>query len=143
MNLKHIIMDFIYSLVLYELKNINSGVVNGSITYNTSLYLDIISLTKDCTISGLSELLNVSKPSVTMKINEMEEKGLVLKKQSEKDKRVFYIDLTEKVKKEYLSSDTATNKVVNKLKKNYSEKDVATFIKMLTSIKQYYKEGSN
>ena len=44
----------------------------------------------------LAELLGVSKPMITAHITSLQEKGYVVKVQSEEDKRVYYIRPTDK-----------------------------------------------
>jgi len=72
-------------------------------------YLEIINSTENCTPKFLAEFFQIRKPTVTSGINFLLENGLVKKIQSGKDKRVFFL--------------TLTNKGENKLKKIQKEKE--------------------
>ena len=61
------------------------------------LYLNIISAPPGkYTASNIADMLHISKPSVTQKINELEKEGYILKSQSHTDKRAYYLTVTEK-----------------------------------------------
>ena len=47
------------------------------LTYKEMMYLYLIDLTEDCTVSKLADMINVSLPAVTKRINSLEERGLV------------------------------------------------------------------
>jgi len=68
------------------------------ITYGQFHFIDAISEDDSPTISSLADKMNLSKPTVTVAIQKMEKSSLVFKKQSDSDKRVSYIFLTDKGK---------------------------------------------
>ena len=67
----------------------------SNLSINHVDYLYVIKENGNPTLSEIAEELNFSKPSVTIMINKLIQLGLVKKAQSEDDKRVFYIELTD------------------------------------------------
>lgn len=63
------------------------------LTYKEMMYLYLIDLTEDCTVSKLADMINVSLPAVTKRINSLEERGLVQRTRSEGDGRVKTVTL--------------------------------------------------
>ena len=67
---------------------------NCDLSYNDTLYLNIIEgHPNEYTASQIADMLKVTRPSVTQKINELVRKGYVIRTQSEKDKRVYYLSI--------------------------------------------------
>lgn len=58
-------------------------------------YISVINQNQDLTFTGLAQALNLSKPAVTSIVNKLIEQDYVYKKQSDCDRRVFHIYLTE------------------------------------------------
>lgn len=71
----------------------------SKISINHYYYLQAIYDTINPTFSDLANQLNVSKPAVTIMVNKLIKQGYAYKTQSEEDRRVFYLYLTEKGKK--------------------------------------------
>lgn len=57
-------------------------------------YLDVIKRKGKPTLGEIAEELNFTKPSVTIMINKLIKQDFVRKVQSEDDKRVYYVELT-------------------------------------------------
>ena len=71
MELQKALDTFYYSTALCDLRLMNKQFVDKNITYNSLLYLELIfSMEGKCTASKIAELLYISKPAVTLKINE-------------------------------------------------------------------------
>ncbi|MGL5972851.1 MAG: MarR family transcriptional regulator [Oscillospiraceae bacterium] len=144
MNLEKSINKLLYSTTINELSLMTNKFLSEDITYNSILYLDIIGLTENCTVTKLSEMLKISKPAVTAKVNELIKKGFVLKKQSTEDKRVYYLMLTNQNKKIHQKYDKATSKTIEFVKNKYSKSEITTFCEVLESFNNFYfKEINN
>jgi DNA-binding MarR family transcriptional regulator len=65
------------------------------LTVSQFQYIEAIAALGQPTITDIAARLGFSKPSVTAGIQKLVEMGFVTKAQSETDKRVFYIALTE------------------------------------------------
>ena len=105
---------FYYDMSLRELRNLNDSSY-GKVSYNTTLYLNIISANKDCTASFIAQQIGVSKAAVTIRISELIEKGLVVKKQSPTDKRVNFLYIIQELKAEYDEYDKKLKELSEKI----------------------------
>lgn len=77
MELRKALDTFYYSTALCDLRLMNKQFVDENITYNSLLYIKLIyTMNGTCTASKLAELLHVSKPGVTLKLNELLRQGL-------------------------------------------------------------------
>lgn len=128
---------FYYKMSLYELKIMNGGDYYNKLSYNTILYLNVIALTENCTVSKLAEALNITKSAVTLKVNEMIKQNLIVKEQSQEDKRVFYIRLSPEMKKVISIYNQIFQKIEKKVMEKYSQEELNTFIKILNNISSY------
>lgn len=141
MILKDSINHFFYSLTVNELQLMNEKFKTLNITYNSLLYLDIISYTPKCTVTYLAQALCISKSAVTLKINEMVKLGLIEKRQSEIDKRVFYLELSKDVEEIYLQYDKALLSAIEHVNQKYSEEEKDIFSRILNDIAKSYVGG--
>lgn len=73
-------------------------------TNNDYYYLCVIEALGEPNFSAIAEALNLTKPGVTAIVRKLCNMGLVTKKQSEEDKRVYFVSLTQKGK-EILNGD--------------------------------------
>lgn len=132
---------FYYDVSLDELKRMNADATYQNITYNSLLYLDLIAYKKRCTPSELAAMLNVSKSAVTIKINELIKQNLVVKTQSEEDKRVFYLTIGPRVAELYDEYDSSLLKAVKILEMTYSKTEISNFCEMLEIIRKNFMRG--
>lgn len=136
------INKFYYSMTINELQMMNEKFQN--ITYNSLLYVDIISYTENCTTTFLAHALHISKSAVTIKINEMVKQGLIERHQSMDDKRVYYLRLNDDIAKVYREYDKALYKATEAAHKNYTQQEIDSFIRILSDIRSVYiKEIQN
>jgi DNA-binding MarR family transcriptional regulator len=137
MNFVEVMNYFYYRSSLNELRWMNQESFSYGLSYHSLLCLNIIASTPDCTVSRLAELLGITTPGITDKVNGLVQRGLVEKIQSEEDRRVFWLRLRSDVKAMYESWDRFSGKLEAWLLKEYSEKDIALFSKMLRDIADY------
>lgn len=137
MKLVNEINYFYYKMALYELQIMNDKDYYNGLSYNSMLYINVIAQQEDCTVSRLSEALHVTKPAVTLKINELVKAGAVHKVQSEDDKRVFYVRLSEKMEKTLDIYDDIFEKIEQDLRGNYTEEQLRQFNEVLHTISNY------
>lgn len=86
----------------------------NNITNSENHYLGIIFDLKKLTLSKFAEKAKITRSAATQIINKYIDKGYVIKKVSENDKRVCYIELTEQLKRYF-------NESYNKLNSFYNE----------------------
>ncbi len=96
--MEHLLIDFINTLDL-SLKKLQAEVGDGSglskLTIHQFQYIDAIHALGEPTITEIADRLKITKASVTTGINKLINMGYVTKAQSNQDKRVFHVRLTE------------------------------------------------
>lgn len=120
-----------------ELRLLNNGTSDENLTYNDILYLSIIEAhSGEYTASNIADMLYVSRPAVTQKINELEKNGYIYKVQSKTDKRVYklFTDRDGKAKKYYEVTDKTNQDITAKLSDEYSGEQIALFCEMTDKI---------
>lgn len=126
-----------YARTLVELRMMNRVNVNDKITFNDVLYLDLIAFTENCTVSKLAEMLHVSKPSVTIKVNELVEQGYVVKTKSETDGRIHYLSIAPCAREPYCEEDRRFDIMIKRLKENFSKEELDRFSEILNASADY------
>ena len=135
---------FYYSTVLCDLKLMNKQFVDENITYNSLLYLELIfSMEGKCTATKIAELHHVSKPAVTLKINELIRQGLVTKMQDPNDRRKNYLSVNEEAIPKYKVYRRQDDDAIQRITKKYSEDDIQKFCEMLDIISDINFEEIN
>ena len=134
MNIYNAVKEFYYEMTVKELQQLNKRESGKNITYNSIMYLDIISYKEKCTVSSLAQLLNISKSAVTIKVNELISQGLVCKTQSQEDKRVFYLSVSPEIWEEGQKQNNAFAGAIKKLKQDFSMQELETFCKVLDDL---------
>lgn len=128
---------FYYKMALYELQIMNEDDYYNGLSYNSLLYLNVIYQLKDCTISKLAEMLHITKPAVTLKVNELVKQGAVTKTQSEEDRRVYYIRLSSQMDNTFNIYDNIFEKIETRLKTDYTQEQLESFSSILHTISGY------
>lgn len=135
MKLRKSLDTFYYSTALCDLRLMNKQFVDENITYNSLLYLELIfSMDGKCTASKIAELLHVSKPAVTLKINELIRQGLVTKNPDPNDRRKNYLSVNEEAIPKYKVYRRQDDVAIQRITKKYSEDDIQKFCEMLDII---------
>lgn len=130
MDVKSSLNQCYYRMTISDLRMMNdSG--GDNISYNSVLYLDLISYQKNCTISSLAESLHISKPAVTKKINTLVQMGMVTKTRCETDKRIQYLSLGPCAKEMSDLYDNAVARAVCAIEKQYNQEQLASFCAIL------------
>ncbi len=132
-----LIDDLCYTSSLAEIKIENN--LQKDLSHNTSLYRKIICKESGKhTISSISKLLSVKTTAVTQKVNELEVKNYVVRKQSEKDKRISYLHAVEKFCPCQDAFKTRNDFVIKKLQVEYTKEEIELFLKILESTTTHF-----
>lgn len=135
MELRRALDTFYYSTALCDLRLMNKQFVDENITYNSLLYLELIfTMNGKCTASQIAELLYVSKPAVTLKINELIRQGLVTKAVDPNDRRKNFLSVNEEAIPKYKVYRRQDNAAIQQITEKYSEDDIQKFCEMLDII---------
>ena len=137
MNLKKALDSFYYSTALCNLRLMNEKFVDEHITYNSLLYLELIFTMKgECTVSRIADLLNISRPGVTLKVNELIKQGLVTKTPDPDDRRKNYLTVNEEAVPQYKIYRYQDNEAVRRITEKYSSEEIRMFCDMLDMISE-------
>lgn len=128
-------IDFMKAIDIDEFNTIRYSDIGEKLSYINIVHLYIIGHYEKITVSDLAKRLNLSKPAVTQKVNELERLGMITKKQSDIDKRVFYISLSESVKESCSKSKMAT--IMDAVDKNFSKEKKEVFEEILKFMTEY------
>ena len=105
-----------------------------SITMRQFYYLDVIRTLENPTITKITKLLNITKPTATIAINKLVDQGFLKKVQSKSDGRIFFIELTSKGKKINEAHDRSHATIVKRLVAALSGKDTKELTRILNQI---------
>lgn len=94
-------------------------------------YINIIDRLKKTTFTDLSEKLKITKPAVTSFINKLLQQKIVIKTQSDQDKRFFYIELTDKGKQIADIYKKALFTFTSKIKSSMTAKEFKQLINLI------------
>ena len=137
MNLRKALDTFYYSTALCDLRLMNKQFVDENITYNSLLYIELIyTMNGTCTASKLAELLNVSKPGVTLKLNELLKQRLITKTPDPNDKRKNYLTVNEEAIPQYKVFRRQDSEAIKRITDRYTTEEIGKFCEMLDIISE-------
>ena len=137
MQLRKSLDTFYYSTALCDLRLMNRQFVDENITYNSLLYIELIyTMNGTCTASRLAELLNVSKPGVTLKLNELLRQGLITKTPDPNDKRKNYLTVNDEAIPQYKVFRRQDSEAIKRITERYTPEEIGKFCEMLDIISQ-------
>lgn len=103
---------------------------------------DLIKDKKEVTPTLISERINVKRPTVTTALNSLEEKGYIQRNMDKKDRRKFFISLTDSGKKCVIEEKKRMNDelfyIVDNLGAEDSEKLLELSAKVIDILEKYY-----
>lgn len=144
MNLRKALDRFYYSTALCDLRLMNKQFVDENITYNSLLYIELIyTMNGSCTASKLAELLHISKPGVTLKLNELLKQGLITKSPDPHDKRKNYLTVNEEAIPQYKVFRRQDSEAIKKITEAYTPEEIGKFCEMLDIISEINFEEIN
>ncbi len=122
-------------------KSIRESEIGSTLPYSDVLQLFIINHKHNMTISELAEKLNLSRPATTQKVNELANKGLVIKTQSTVDKRVTYLALSERILQS--SGDAKAATLIDAVDEHFPDDKKIVFTEILTFMADYLMEADD
>ena len=137
MGIGEAITKFFHDMGILELRIRNEHPAYAKLSYNSSLYLDIISAHQGkYTPSKLADMLHIARPSVTQKINVLEKAGYVTRKQNPADNREYFLYFNV----DSFDADTQsiytklTKQISESMEQRYSKEEIEKFSEMLSYI---------
>lgn len=132
------LLRLISSGSLLELKMLKADPVraapleNVRITYKDVLIIDAISETENCTASMLADITSLTKPTISVRLKGLEQKGLIRRVRSESDRRVSYLELDPCVADGYRWEEEILQDIVDGLRERYGDRRVDEFMEMVS-----------
>ena len=114
------------------------------ITNNDMHIIEAIGLGKDSTMSMVAKKMRITAGSLTTSINSVVKKGYVIRKRSERDRRVVYILLTEKGEKAYYHHKDFHIQMVSSATANMNDHQIQNLLDLLQNLTAFfnrYKEA--
>ena len=144
MNLRDTLNQYYYDTTVCDLRQL-SRTGGGELSYNSIMYLDVISYQHEqggCTVSSLADTLHISRSAATIKVNDLFKLGLVSKRRSESDRRVVYLDVTAQVRESLRAYDRPFERAARLVETTFSPAQIETFCAILDAFsKEYSKEA--
>lgn len=117
---------------LKSLRDLRITAMDSNISFKDALFLDTIAETEGCTMSKLAEIACVTKPTATVRIDRLEERGLVRRVRDEEDGRRTHLELTEDVRTVYRFEEEQLQTLVTWLEERHGEERVGDFLDMVS-----------
>lgn len=112
---------------------------SGELTMQEAFSLDIIHMLGNPTILEYANYMRISQPNATYKINQMIDKGFLIKEVTKEDKRSFRLRVTPKFLELYRDNDRYIKQTLENIEGLFSPEEVQLLIKMLATVKQFLK----
>jgi len=91
-------------------------------------------------MSDLSKKMGLSNSTISGIVDRVEKLGIIERERSDKDRRVVYVKLTEKFKKNALSNRTEIEKIFQEILKKVDPDDLEKILSGLTTLDKIFKE---
>ncbi len=130
-----------HDTALYELRRLYSHDKKSLLSYHDTLYLNIIEAHPNkYTSSQIADLLKITRPSVTEKINQLCKKGYILRTQSKTDKRVFYLSINPDSPKDYETTASYEDEIEQAILEKFGEEKVDLLCEMIEYLSDLLSE---
>lgn len=113
---------------------------DGSLSATEAYAADVIYLLGNPTVSTFAEVLGVSQPNATYKINNLEAKGYVTRSASDSDRRECRVSVGDRFYSYYNTDYPFIANGVDKLTEKYSPEELVLFEAMLKDLNSSMEE---
>jgi DNA-binding MarR family transcriptional regulator len=142
--MENLLLEFINTLDL-SLKKFQAEVGDGSgiskLTISQFQYINAIYELGEPAITEIAHRLNITKASVTTGIHKLFNMGYVIKTQSNTDKRVFHVSLTEASEQLIKAKYRALKEYGEFISAALSEEETRQFEETLTKLVKLFKQA--
>lgn len=107
---------------------------DGSLSATEAYAVDVIYLLGNPTITQLAETLGISQPNATYKVNNLVNKGYVIKTVSADDKRECHLTVSDRFYKYYGNSTRFIDEAAEVLSQKHSLEELEQFAAMLREL---------
>ena len=116
---------------------------DGSLSATEAFAADVIYLLGDPTVSRFAEVLGISQPNATYKINNLESKGYITRSASAEDRRECRISVGEKYYSYYDTGIGFITPGLEQLRQKYTPEQLALFENMLADLNASLEHEEN
>ncbi len=109
---------------------------DGSLSATEAYAADVIYLLGDPTVSSFAEVLGISQPNATYKINNLAAKGYVTRTVSDEDRRECRVSVGDRFYSYYNTDYPFITRGIEKLEKDYTPEQLELFEKMLEDLNE-------
>lgn len=109
------------------------------ISNNDMHIIEAIGLGENSTMSMVAKKLRITAGSLTTSINSLVRKNYVVRKRSERDRRVVYIILTEKGRRAYEHHKNFHTQMINAAIENLEEDELIVLLSTLNKLTAFFK----
>ena len=127
-------ISYLSDLIEKVLEKTISQVDFIDLTQQQLRYLQVIVRMKNPTLSELARELDLTKPTVTVLVDKLVEKGYVKRMKSDKDKRSMHLHIDKKGSKISILREKAYQRMAEKISSGLSETETAILTELLKKI---------
>jgi len=127
-------ISYLSDLIEKVLEKTISQVDFIDLTQQQLRYLQVIVRMKNPTLSELARELDLTKPTVTVLVDKLVEKGYVKRMKSDKDRRSMHLHINKKGSKISILRETAYQRMAEKISSGLSETETAILTELLKKI---------
>ena len=120
-----------FKLEFYKKIFVNFEKREASLTALEIFSVEVIFALKNPTIQEFANFIGLSSPNAAYRVNSLIKKGYVVKIQSEKDKREYNLEVTDKFLKYYGLTYEYTEEVIERIRNRFTKEEIEQFETML------------
>lgn len=114
----------------------NFGSREATLTTVETFCMEVIYAMQNPTVNEFAKFIGISSPNAAYKVNNLIKKGYLKKIRSEKDKREYYLQVTQKYIDYYNISDSYVELIMQRCHENMSPQEWDSFHHVLNLLKQ-------
>lgn len=109
------------------------------ISNNDMHIINAIGISEPKNMSTIAKELSVTVGTLTIAINNLVKKGYVLRRRSDKDRRVVYISLSEKGVRAYNHHARFHDEMIKAIIKDFNDQEIELVIKALSNLMTFFR----
>lgn len=113
------------------------------ISNNDMHIIDAIGIEEPRRMSVIAKKLTVTMGTLTTNMNNLEDKGYILRERSKKDKRVVLVSLTDKGRKAFFHHRDFHKHMIRAILKDLNEDEIKILIMCLQNLDDFFNEMQN
>jgi len=121
-------------------RELNKLISTGHLSQGEYLVLRNVWLTKTAKAAELSAILQLSRPSISRILNDLEGRGLITRRIDESDRRSIDIELTEAGVKAVQRANRGLLRIAERVVDGLGESDTERLIHLLEKLTDIYKQ---